>query len=205
MRAIAITLLLLLVSAHTHAAAVPAAAHKHRHELTRIARQEWGLDAPVSLFAAQLHQESSWRSEVRSPYAEGLAQFTPATAAWIVSSYPHLGEATPYSPTWSMRAMMRYDLHILSAIHPWNHSSIPACDRWAFTLSGYNGGPGWIARDRSLAATAGADPDRWFGHVENHTARAAWARKENRAYPHRILHTLQPLYHAAGWPGVLLC
>lgn len=205
MHAVLIVITLLLSLGSAHAATVPTAAHKHRHELTRIARQEWGLDAPVSLFAAQLHQESSWRSDARSPYAEGLAQFTPATAAWIVSSYPHLGEATPYSPTWSMRAMVRYDLHILSAIHPWNHSSIPACDRWAFTLSGYNGGPGWIARDRSLAATAGADPDRWFGHVEHHTARAAWAREENRAYPRRILHTLQPIYHAAGWPGVLLC
>ena len=76
---------------------------------------------------------------------------------------------------------------------------------WAFTLSAYNGGLGWISRDKNRASASGADPARWFGHVEAHSARAGWAFRENRTYVQRILLRLEPAYIAAGWPGEAVC
>jgi len=184
---------------------IPAAAQKYQLELTRLARQEFGMTAPVSLFAAQVHQESSWRTTATSPYANGLAQFTPDTAAWISEIYPDLGPAAPFSPGWALRALLRYDRHLVSRVKPWHARDVPVCDLWAFALAGYNGGPGWISRDRRLAQAGGASPDLWFDHVEKYTARADWARKENREYPRRILLTLEPRYRAAGWAGSNLC
>lgn len=187
------------------AAQVPAAAKHHQRDLTRIAQQEFGLDAPVALFAAQIHQESSWRNAARSSHAEGLAQFTPATAEWIAGHYPDLGEAMPYSPTWAMRAMLRYNRHIKARVKPWYARHVPECDRWAFALAGYNGGPGWISRDRRLAESSGLDPDRWWRHVEHCSARADWAFEENRQYVRRILLELEPRYISAGWRGRPTC
>jgi len=62
-----------------------------------LAVPAWGLEAPVALFAAQVHQESGWREDARSPVgALGLAQFMPGTAAWIAQLYPaDLGDAAP--------------------------------------------------------------------------------------------------------------
>lgn len=202
--AVLVTILLLLTTS-AFAEPIPHAAKQHQRELTRIAMQEFGLDAPVAMFAAQVHQESSWRTHARSPFADGLTQFTPATAAWISEVYPDLGDAAPFSPGWALRAMVRYDRHIYMRIEPWQAEAIPTCDHWAMTLSGYNGGPGWISRDRRLAAEAGADPDHWFEEVEHHTDRADWARRENRHYPRRILLDLEPAYRAAGWRGSATC
>lgn len=185
---------------------IPSTAQQYQRELTRIVQQEWGLSGSVALHAAQIHQESGWRAGVDSRVgAQGLAQFMPGTSTWMSEIYPDLGEAAPYSPGWAMRAMARYNKHIHSRIHPYGDAPIPSCDHWAMTLSGYNGGPGWLNRDRRLAAAQGADPDRWFDHVEHHTRRADLARRENRHYPHRILHELEGRYLRAGWRGRATC
>lgn len=186
-------------------AQIPDNALRYQRELTRLTQQEFGLFAPVALFAAQIHQESSWRSAAKSPYAEGLAQFTPATAEWISEIYPDLGKAAPYSPGWAMRAMLRYDRHIKDRVKPWDARDIPECDKWAFTLSGYNGGPGWITRDRRHTQAAGFCSDSWFGSVEKYSTRSASAFNENRHYVNRILNDLEPRYIAAGWPGAQIC
>ncbi len=206
MRALWFSLALLLAGcAPAQADWVPDRAQGYQRELTRLAQQEFGLSAPVSLFAAQIHQESSWRTDAESPFAQGMAQFTPDTAEWIARAYPSLGRAAPFSPAWSMRAMLVYDKHIKERINPVYAPRIAPCDHWAMTLSGYNGGPGWVNRDRRLAEHAGADPDQWWGHVEQYTNRADWAREENRHYPKRILKELAPRYHRAGWQGAAIC
>lgn len=184
---------------------IPQAAQHYQRELTRIAQQEFGLDASVSLFAAQIHQESSWRPTARSPYADGLAQFTPATAEWISHIYPDLGAAAPFSPGWAIRAMLRYNKHLVSRVKPWHARDVPPCDRWAMALSAYNGGPGWLSRDRRLANAKGANPDLWFDNVEHYSRRADWALRENRHYPRRILFELEPRYRQAGWSGRPVC
>lgn len=175
----------------TAAESIPRDAYKFQRELTRNARAVWGLNAPIAVFAAQIHQESLWRTDAKSPYAGGLAQFTPGTAKWIAGAYPaDLKSAAPFNPSWALRALVQYDQHLFTRV-----SGRTSCDRWAFTLSGYNGGPGWVTRDKALTRKNGADPERWFGHVEKFNAgRAKWAFKENRGYPRRILLVLQPLY-----------
>ena len=61
----------------------PQAAARYKLTLLREAHSQWGLDAPVAAFAAQVHQESGWRADAVSRVgARGLAQFMPATARW---------------------------------------------------------------------------------------------------------------------------
>lgn len=188
------------------AGGVPAIAQEYQRELTRQVQQQWGLDGPVALHGAQIHQESAWRADVDSPVgAQGLAQFMPATADWIAEIHPELGAVAPYSPRWAIAAMVRYDRRIYEGIEPMRGETVPRCDRLAMMLSGYNGGPGWVSRDRRLAAEHGANPDRWWGHTAEHTNRADWAERENRHYPERIIHELEPRYLRAGWRGRPTC
>ena len=79
-----------------------------------------------------------------------------------------------------------------------------ACQRMAFTLSAYNGGIGWVGRDRKEAERQGRDPARWFGQVEKVNAgRSAPSLRENRRYVRLILLERQYWYRKAGWgPGV---
>lgn len=178
------------------AASVPREALQYRSELIRNARVVWGLDAPVATFAAQVHQESRWRADAKSPVgAGGIAQFMPSTATWIGQAYADLADADPFNPSWGLRALVTYDQHI------WDRTSAATgCDRMAKTLAGYNGGPGWVTRDERLAKANGADPSRWFGQVEHHNAgRSPAAFRENRGYPRRILLELEPAYVEAGW------
>ena len=183
------------------AASIPTAAEQHRRTLVRAAHAEWGLGAPVATFAAQVHQESAWRVNARSGVgAEGLAQFMPATADWMAEIYPRsLGPAQPYNPGWALRAMVAFDRWLYE-----RNQAVSECDRWAFVLAGYNGGNGWVNRDRRLASAKGADPLAWFDSVERHNAgRSAANFRENRHYPRAILLRWEPMYAAAGWgPGV---
>lgn len=179
---------------------VPREALKYQRDLIRNARVVWGLTAPIAAFAGQIHQESRWNPDAKSAFAGGLAQFTPATATWIAGVYPaELGSNQPFNPVWALRALVQYDLHL------WNRvSGADSCERFAFTLSAYNGGPGWVTRDKKLAQRSGADPERWFSHVELYNAgRREDFFRENRGYPQRILKRLQYLY--AAWGPMISC
>lgn len=182
-------------------AQVPRAALQYRRALTQEMRLVWGMDAPIATVAGQLHQESGWRADAKSPYAGGLSQFTPATAEWLAKAYPEVGKAAPFEPAWALRAVARYDKHLYDRIS----GAETECERWAFTLSGYNGGAGWVTRQRAATAKAGRNPNRWFGSVEDVRVRAEWAHKENRGYPDRILRKLQPIYVTALWGRGVTC
>ncbi|UPG87011.1 transglycosylase SLT domain-containing protein [Luteibacter aegosomatis] len=186
-----------------HAASVPSPAAKSwQRTVQREAHAVWGITAPVSAFGAQIEQESAWRPNARSPYAGGLAQFTADTASDMARWYPELGPADPYDPRWAIRALVRYDYRLYNGVL----GARSECDHWAMTLSAYNGGAGWLSRDRALCSRVSAcDPSRWWGHVERQSQRASWALTENRAYPSRILLTLQAPYAAAGWAGQAVC
>ncbi len=184
------------------AAQVPAGAWEHQRYLTQVAQARFGVTAPVARLAAQVHQESAWRSEVCSwAGACGLTQFMPKTAAWMAEIYPRqLAPADPTNPRWALLAQVYYNHWLLQRIEAKND-----CARWAMTLSAYNGGIGWLGRDQRLTAAAGGDSQRWFGHVARYTQRAGWAREENRGYVTRILLELEPRYASAGWPGRPVC
>jgi membrane-bound lytic murein transglycosylase MltF len=179
---------------------IPARSVLYRIKLEReVAAQFGNLDATARI-AAQVHQESLWNPTAASAYAQGLTQFTPSTAEWIPSVCPGLGPPDVWDPNWSMRAAVCYDRWLLRRV-----AGADDCQRWAFALSAYNGGLTWVNRDKALAEQHGRDPLFWFDHVEHHSRRARWAITENRGYVRRILHTLEPLYLAAGWPGRSVC
>ena len=195
-------LILALVSVSAHAAevAIPRAAAQYRAELVRSARVAWGLNAPIAVFAAQVHTESWWRNDTVSHVgAQGLAQFMPATARWLPQVAPETGKPAPFNPGWSLRALCVYDRWLWDRVA--GHSDF---ERMAFTLSAYNGGLGWVNRDRKKARALGVDDRRWFGAVENVNAgRSKAAFRENRNYPRLILEERQYAYIKAGWgPGV---
>lgn len=178
-------------------AEIPADAERYRRDLTRIAQAEWGLDAPVATFAAQVHQESRWKFNAKSPVgAQGLGQVMPSTAAWLAELFPKaLGKVEPYNPAWSMQALVSYDRWLINRVQ----AHIP-CDRAAMMLSAYNGGLGWVIRDRKLASAKGADPLTWFESVERYNAgRSAANFRENRNYPRLILLRWERLYESSGW------
>lgn len=178
-------------------AEIPRAAHQYHHLLVRIAHQQMGLDAPLATLAAQVHQESRWNSDATSRVgAGGLAQFMPATAQWIPDIAPALGEPQPYNPGWALRAMITFDAWLLDRTQP----AATQCENWAFTLSAYNGGLGWVRRDRTAASVSGIDQRVWFDSVERINAgRSATALAENRHYVRAILTRHEKLYATAGW------
>ena len=89
---------------------IPRAAQQYRATLVRAAHATWGLDAPVAVFAAQVHTESWWRNDtVSHAGAQGLAQVMPATARWLPSVAPETGKPAPFNPGWSLRALCVYD------------------------------------------------------------------------------------------------
>ena len=178
-------------------AQVPQAAQQYRALLVRTAHAAWGLDAPVAVFAAQVHQESAWRADAVSRVgAQGLAQVMPATATWIAGVDPALAARQPFSPAWALRALVTYDR--------WLYERTPARyapkDRMWVALRGYNGGLGhWQAE---AAASGAARPTRV--QVDAACGRAKRAPvhcRENLDYPHRILVVIQPRYAAWG-PGL---
>jgi len=195
--------LTLLLSDDAKAASIPRAALAYKRPLIRHAHAFWGLDAPISLFAGLIHQESRWNPKARSPAkAEGLAQFMPATCRWLPEVESGLAACNAFDPHWSLEAMVRYNRRQYRAIR---HTAND-CERWAMTLSAYNGGLGWVNRDRRLCKRhTGCDPAYWFDHTEHHTRRAGWAKRENRHYPEVIIYRWQPLYYAAQWGGPVIC
>ena len=159
--------------AHAAEVTIPRAAVQYRAELVRSARVVWGLEAPIAVFAAQVHTESWWRNDTVSAVgAQGLAQFMPATARWLPKVAPETGKPAPFNPGWSLRALCTYDKWL------WDRTDgATAFERMAFTLSAYNGGQGWVNRDKRLARQRGLNPARWFGAVETVNAgrsAAAW-------------------------------
>jgi soluble lytic murein transglycosylase-like protein len=192
-------LLLLVAVALPAVAAIPPEAYAHRRELARIVQQEWGLRGSAARAAAQIHQESHWRGDVRSwAGAEGWAQFMPATGGWIVEIYPDLGRYAPTSFPWAARAMARYDGHLYAAVQGRSH-----CDRWWHTLRAYNGGLGHLRAESRHAA----DPlDRRAVAAACGSARRSVRHcPENLGYPERILLRHEPAYLAAGWIGIRTC
>ncbi len=177
----------------------PAAAKPYQRALLREARLAGGLDAPVAVFAGQIEQESGWGPNAKSAFANGLAQFTPPTAKDMARKYPsRLGDGKVFNPEWAIRALTTYDRDLYHGF-----DGATECDRWAFALSAYNGGAGWLNRDRRLCDPAGCTPAVWFGGVDSYTARSAAAARENRAYPKRILFVTQ--HHYEGWGAIVSC
>lgn len=198
--AVAALVLLAMLALPADAGSAPRAMQAHRGLIIRAARSSaWGMSAPVAALAAQIHQESRGDENARSPVgAMGLAQIMPSTATWLAETHPELGRPDAWNPAWAVRALCAYDRWIWERVR----GAASECDRWAMTLSAYNGGLGWLLKKRSAAARLGLEPGVWWDQVEAvEVGRARSAEAENRGYPRLILLKHQPLYRAWG-PGV---
>lgn len=190
---LAMVFALLSVASAACAQSVPREAQRYQLTLKREAQRVWGIDAPIATFAAQVHQESRWRHDARSPVgALGLAQFMPATADWIGSMDAGLRERAPLNPTWALRGLVTYDKWLFDRVKADNQ-----CERMAFVLSGYNGGLGWVYKRQR----ASAQPGQCMGATCDinpgiHPAN----QRENAHYPRVILMKHEPLYRHWG-PG----
>lgn len=199
-----VALLLAFQSAHAQVR-IPPVATTYRLAIEREAVRNFGLEAPVARLAAQVHQESSWDPRAESPYAQGLTQFTPATARWLPTVCPAVGAPDPWDPQWALRAQACYMAWLYGRVPVYRYAGpMSACTRWAYAFRAYNGGEGALQRERLLAQRGGADANDWRA-VEPFSARASWAHRENVGYPRRILLALEPIYLAAGWLGQAVC
>jgi soluble lytic murein transglycosylase-like protein len=186
---------LLIISSPASAAdQIPTEANRYKLTLKREAQRVWGLQAPVATFAAQVHQESRWRADARSPVgAHGLAQFMPTTATWISSmgagEYSLAGAQTS-NPTWSLRALVTYNLWLSQRI-----KAATPCERMAYTLSAYNGGLGWVYKRQRLSK----QPGMCMGNTCTlNPGITPAAQRENELYPRLILLRYEPLYATWG-------
>lgn len=175
----------------------PAAAEQYRAAMTRSAYRIHGPSAPVAMLAGQIHQESAWQPRARSHAgAEGLAQFMPGTASDMAARFPgDCAPADPFSAGWAFTCRDRYMASLRRQVQPLG-GGLTECTRWVYALRAYNGGMGWINRDRRKATQAGADPDDWIALQGFNAGRSAANFKENVEYAPRILR-LQARYR--GW------
>ncbi|CAD7351599.1 transglycosylase SLT domain-containing protein [Xanthomonas arboricola] len=178
----------------------------YRHRVEQAVARAWGVEGSSARLAAQLHQESGFRADAKSPVgAQGIAQFMPKTARWIATVYPKdLVSFDPWNAQQAILAAALYDRWLLDRVMAYGPRPLSDCSRWAFTFRAYNGGETMLNRERSAAYKAGANANDWRA-VEPYRVRATWAHKENTHYPRRILLTLEPAYLAAGWPGGAAC
>ena len=184
---------LMLLPSQSRAQSIPDEAHQYRRDIIRATHHVWGIQfAPSGTFAAQIHQESRYRPAAKSYVgALGIAQFMPATARWIQGAYPKELSGDVMSPEWGILALVRYNRHIWERL-----SAADNCERMAFTLAGYNGGEGWVAKRKKLSD----QPDVClFATCEINPGIKPSNQAENAGYPKRILITLEPLYVAAGF------
>lgn len=193
-------LVALNVTAHAQPQPIPQAAYTYKQLARQQAEAVWGLNAPTATLAAQVHQESGWNCNAKSWVgALGCAQFMPATAADMAKRYPaELRPANPHNPRWAFRAQAQYMKSLYDGRGA--HGAADTCERMAFAAASYNGGEGWVIRDRALAKQLGRDSTLFFRGAQSVNAgRSAEAKKENAAYPARILLILEPRYIKAGF------
>ena len=167
-------------------------AQAYRADLTRIAHSTWGLNAPVPVFAAQLHQESGWDVSAVSPVgALGMGQFMPATAQWWCQiNRLSAADCQPRNAVWAMRSLVGYDLWLLQRVNGGSEF-----DRMWASLRSYNGGLGHWQNEAKLVRPLldHVSVDRVCGRASRAPVHCA----ENLGYPDRILNRLQRLY--ASW------
>jgi hypothetical protein len=181
MRRLFFTLLLMATAMPSMAGTVPERASLYIPTLKSQISQAWpSVPIPASL-AGQIEQETCpslthkkcWnpRTELKTDreHGFGLGQIT------ITAKFNNFEEVKKidaklkswkwedrYNPAYQLRAVVLMDRVTFVKL------SFAASDyeRMAFMFSAYNGGLGGVMQDRRLALSKGADPNKWFGHVE---------------------------------------
>ncbi|CAG2132427.1 transglycosylase SLT domain-containing protein [Cupriavidus numazuensis] len=189
--------LMLLAATLAASAQIPPAAHQYRQAIARETAFRFGATGPVPVIAAQIMQESKFNPLARSQVgAQGLMQFMPATATWAGQAGVD-GPVQPLNPQWSIRAGVWYDRWLYDRVK----TAATECDRWAFVLSSYNGGLGYVYKRQKLSAAPGSWPVTGQINPGIHPAN----QRENADYPLQILGRWQPLFTTWGRPVRFPC
>ena len=126
-------------------------------------------------------------SSQKSPYANGLRQFTPSTGKWMARTLcRHLGSYQPFNAEWSLLCGIIY---IESLQKPLRYSG-GYCFNRSVAEKLYNGG-NHIKRELKRAGVDNFVQAKKFCH------RASWACRENYQYSKRITKK-QPKYRSLG-------
>ena len=138
--------------------------------------------------AGMVQAESSWRVRAESPWAQGLAQFTPPTRGDVWPRIAGCAGADPFDPWCGILAMDSYmgqlyrmaDRQLQAAGATGGRPQVLAMAR-----RGYNGGMGWQQRELRLClSTPGCDPSRpdHMAAVCREAGRSEAACRENHRY-----------------------
>jgi len=174
---------------------VPREALVYQAELTREARLEWGMDAPIAALAGQLMQESGFDPKAKSAYASGLSQFTPATARWISTLSTRLSDPNPLDPSWSIRAMVFYDHLLHDGVNPANDE----CGRYRAMLAEYNGGAKRWADRQKLSK----EPGNYDVTAVINPGISKSNQQQNQNYAFFVVYRWQAIF--VSWSGPLVC
>ncbi len=120
----------------------------------------------------------------------------------LVGSYPSLKAWTwesRFDASYQFKALVELDKTLYQRLTP---LTLPS-ERWAFTLSAYNGGLNGVLRDQLLCQNQKAcNPQRWFDNVEKYSMKSkivmpGYGKSPftiNREYPRLILETRRQKY-----------
>jgi hypothetical protein len=172
---------------------VPANCARYQRDIMRAAHAELGLNAPIAVFAAQIHQESSCNPQaISSVGAEGMAQFMPATAKWWCGlNGLSAAECQPDNPVWAIQALIGYDHWLYDRV-----KGKSEFERWWAALRAYNGGLGnW---QKEAAMVLPATDKKAIDSACGKARRSIRFCPENLGYPNRILLVLQARYLSWG-------
>jgi hypothetical protein len=104
--------------------------------------------------------------------SERFNTFTQLTKQY--RSLRHWTWAERYDPGYQLIAVTEMTRNLYNRVE----GAATATDRWAFTLSGYNGGAGSVLQDRRYCANMpNCRPGEWFGHVELNSLKSRVAQK----------------------------
>jgi len=150
-----------------------------------------GINSPTAMYLSQIKQESNGDEKVTAwDNGRGLTQFMDGTIKQVVNTFPELGPANPYNPTWAIRAQVRYVKWLKLRVQ-----GDTECDQYAAALKSYNAGLGYVQQSQK----ASKQPGKWFGLTEYVDNRQSDENFEySRLYPRRILFRHQPNFVSHG-------
>ena len=149
-------------------------------ELERIAIREYeraGMSRHAPWLLAQIQAESRFDCDAVSPVgAQGCAQAMPPTwADEAPRTDPSCAGVPPSDPECGFRFQVSYGKRVARWVDDPGNLHL--------ATAAYNAGAGWIRKEIAACERAmGCDPTRWFGNVEKHCVRAAWACRQTREY-----------------------
>ena len=180
-------ILLIAVSAF---AAIPQRAYQYFPVLKEEHALIWP-DSDIGIIGSQIAHESTWKETATRKEASGVISY--GVLQVLDVTYDELKKKNPLllkgSPSEMLRARMGIRAGILydKQMYGLVGFAESETDRYAMMLASYNGGFGWLLRDRKLAEANGYNPNKWLDNTELFSKRSAQNFKINRRYVSGII------------------